>query len=73
MEALANNDTNDIKILNLKNRFYSDDADLAGYRDMNYAIFFNGVICELQITLRVSHNRSGVPFDTRRDFDDHYV
>ena len=37
-------------------RFHSDDADLAGYRDMNYAISFNGVVCELQTMLHVSHN-----------------
>ena len=42
-------------------RFHSDDADLAGYRDMNYAILFNGVVCELQTMLHVSHNPCCVP------------
>ena len=51
--ALANDGATDLKIVNLKNRLYSDDADLAGYRDMNYALCFNGVTCELQIMLQV--------------------
>ena len=51
--ALANDDATDLKIINLKNRLYSDGADLAGYRDMNYALCFNGVTCELQIMLQV--------------------
>ena len=52
--ALANDGATDLKIVNLKNRLYSDDADLAGYRDMNYALCFNGVTCELQIMLQVT-------------------
>ena len=51
--AMANDGATDLKIVNLKNRLYSDDADLAGYRDMNYALCFNGVTCELQIMLQV--------------------
>ena len=53
LKALSNDDVTDVEIINLKNRLHSDGADLGGYRDMNYALGFKGVTCELQIMLQV--------------------